>query len=375
MERLCYENYQTLERIGGIPSREIECSPDPCSPSRPAIDHRYHARDHIGREVQRTEEELETWLRFRWHQVMRRESPQANEEYTRIVRTYEQRQGHHEAVELSLSRQKRLDEWREYYIFEDRKRINYQMESERAIRSLKLLQERVKNGQHCNTTSVTSTTLPEQWGEPVSYDDQITEAHEQVHLANKKVATSRAQASLSAVAREILVSQAEEDLQSAQNHLKALESKIAELKEEVRAANEIRALTRAQRRVEHATTRLGQSKTLTKWIAEQIAGTALLLGKQGGQTVLDGWTEYYILLCSWLTSGQAPVKLNPWIGRIHADEPEKRLQVVLSWIRQELPHVAHNDAVSDVLPAQDCIHPGTYAHPSIKRATTDVASE
>ena len=100
--------------MGGRPSAPITLDPGPCPPSKSESDHlRYHIVD----QDDRMDYELGLWEDFREYQKGVRR-PEEFEKYVENVREHRQDTGIEWDVELREERQTKLDEWKEYYLYE-----------------------------------------------------------------------------------------------------------------------------------------------------------------------------------------------------------------------------------------------------------------
>jgi hypothetical protein len=231
-----------------------------------------------------------------------------------------------------------LDEWREYYVHEGRKRLALEKKRDRARKNLDLARQRVVEAE---LVGVSPDMLLVRLEELVWYDNRISQRRKEADLARKRLDVLREQAAFSAVAKEMLISQAEDDLQSAQRTLQAeILDEMEEMNKQVKSADAREALTVAQGRVDSITICLEQLDALVEWVAGQILETDpryTLRWHQHDHDLLDSWTEYYIHMRDRLTSGHARGDDDPWIEQMHPDKTKKRLQALLIWIERALP--------------------------------------
>ncbi|KAF2191255.1 hypothetical protein K469DRAFT_367718 [Zopfia rhizophila CBS 207.26] len=159
--------------MGGRPSREINPDPGPCPASKSDIDKRYYISDHWHREAGQIEREMKRWLDFRWQQFKMRENSKKFNKYKEAVHNYREEKGIDWAVELQLDRQTKLDEWREYYIYEHRKRRALEKALDRAKRELKPAKERMRKAKRNRSVGVPETVLSKRAAEMVRYREKI----------------------------------------------------------------------------------------------------------------------------------------------------------------------------------------------------------
>ena len=115
-----YGWYNDLLQMGGRPSAPINPDPGPCGPSKSDVDKPYHVADHWNRESNRVFGEYRRWKNFRDHQKSTRENAGLFLQYMARVDTHQEDEGLPPIMQLCLQadRQSKLDEWKEYYIFE-----------------------------------------------------------------------------------------------------------------------------------------------------------------------------------------------------------------------------------------------------------------
>ncbi|KAF2185940.1 hypothetical protein K469DRAFT_707616 [Zopfia rhizophila CBS 207.26] len=141
--------------MGGRPSREINPDPGPCPASKSDIDKRYH------------------------QQFIMRENSKKFNKYKEAVHNYREEKGIDWAVELQLDRQTKLDEWREYYIYEHRKRRALEKALDRAKRELEPAKERIMKAKQNGSVGVPETALLGRWGELIKYKRKIAQAQKE----------------------------------------------------------------------------------------------------------------------------------------------------------------------------------------------------
>jgi hypothetical protein len=120
MKNICYERSLQLSRLGGRPTHDLADDYDPHPASNLEAEQRYHVSDHWGRKVERAEMELDRWMQFRWHQFKAQRNLAERTRYIQAVHSYKEEQGLVWVSELSISRQTKVDEWKEYFIYEGR---------------------------------------------------------------------------------------------------------------------------------------------------------------------------------------------------------------------------------------------------------------
>ncbi|KAF2189975.1 hypothetical protein K469DRAFT_51217 [Zopfia rhizophila CBS 207.26] len=360
MGRIAEEKYKELKDMGGRPSREINPNPGPCPPWKSDIDKIYHVRDHWGREVGRLRNELARWLDFRWHQFRMRENSKIFNKYREAVHKHRQEKGIDWTVELQLGQQMKLDEWREYCIYEHRKRRALEKELDRAKRELEPVKERMRKAERNGSVGVPETTFSGRWGELIRYKEKISQAQKEVEMTQKRLEALGVEESLSAVARDLLITQAEEDLESAQKTLEAAKSdELEQLNKEAERKHAQEHLAIAQGKVNWANTRLEQLDTLLEWILGQFAEIATEYassswGSQQNRDLLDGWERYYVYMRERLQAKQDKDMTwfiqRGWKRGTEAEEarddllfPQERvrpLKALLTWIEREFPEIA-----------------------------------
>ena len=159
-----YENYPQLENMGGRSSRQINHDPGPCPTWKSDIDKKYHISDHWGRERGQIDEELARWLDFRWHQFKIRENQRTFNKYDKAVHMYLQEKAINWVVKLHLDQQTKLDEWKEYYIYEHRKRRALVKKLNRAKRELGPSKKRMMRAKRNGSVGISPTALSQWWG-------------------------------------------------------------------------------------------------------------------------------------------------------------------------------------------------------------------
>lgn len=364
VQRIAYRDYEKLKGLGGRASREINPDPGPCPASKSDMDKRYHVSDHWHRESGLIERELKRWLDFRWHQFRMRESSKMFNRYEEAVHKYRQEKGIDWTVELQLDRQTKLEEWREYYIYERRKRRALEKKLDREEKELELAKEKVMKAKRNGSVGVPFSVLSKRATEMVRYRENMTQAREEVEMAQKRLEVLRAEGSLSAATKNMLVEQAEEDLESVQKNLEAQKSdEMEQLRKEVQRDVAQSHLANCQGAVNYANIRLEQLDTLLKWIAGQFAEIATEYassswGSHHNRDLLEGWERYYVYMRERLQLEQdkdAEDLRSGWIReQTEAEEarddllfPQERvrpLKALLSWIEREFPEIASQHA-------------------------------
>ena len=132
-----YRTYNRLKKMGGRPSAPINPDPGPCDPSKSAIDKEYHISDHWHGERNRVGEEMRRWVEFRKHQERVRGDQESFEKYIEDVSKHIRDAGIKWTVQLQRKpeqqRKFRVDNWKEYYIYEHRKRRGLEKNLERVL--------------------------------------------------------------------------------------------------------------------------------------------------------------------------------------------------------------------------------------------------
>ncbi|KAF2186090.1 hypothetical protein K469DRAFT_153811 [Zopfia rhizophila CBS 207.26] len=231
-----------------------------------------------------------------------RENSKIFNKYKEAVHNYREEKGIDWAVELQLDRQTKLDEWREYYIYEHRKRRALEKALDRAKRELEPAKERMRKAKRNGSVEVPETVLSKRAAEMVRYGEKTSQAQKEVDIAQKRLEVLRMEESLSAAARDMLITQAEGDLESAQKRLEADKSDdLEQLSKEYEGVSAQSSLAHCQGAVNYANTRLEQLDTLLELIAGQSAEIATEYassswGSQHNRDLLDGWERYYVYM-------------------------------------------------------------------------------
>lgn len=359
---ITYRNHKKLKDLGGRPSREINPDPGVCPAFKSDIEKRYYVSDHWHGEAGRIGEETQRWLDFRWHQFKMREDSQKFNKYEEAVRKHRQEMSMDWAVELQLSRQTKLDEWREYYIYERKKRRALEKKLDQVTRKLKPAKERVMKAKCNGSVGVPPTALSKRWAELVDYEVKTSHARKEVDMAQKRLEVSRVEESLSPAAREALVTKAEEELESAQKRLKAEKSdELEQLGKEAERMNALEALEIAQGSVNYAKTCLEQLDTLLAWIKEQFAEIATEYAsssRRSKRALLESWEKYYVYMrerlqverdrdAEWAQIGCARKRTEAEEARDDLLFPQERvrpLKALLMWMEGEFPTIAAEHA-------------------------------
>ncbi|KAF2834207.1 hypothetical protein M501DRAFT_990484 [Patellaria atrata CBS 101060] len=354
-----YENYKDLKNVGGRPPREINPDPGPCPPWKSDIDKRYHAPDHWNGELWRTRDELTLWLDFRWHQFKKREDSKIFNKYKEAVHRYQQEKGTDWVVELQLNRQTKLDEWREYYIYEYRKRDTLEKELSRAKRELETAEERMMKAKQNGSVGIPEAVLWKRAAEMVRYREKISQAQKEVEIAQKRLEVLGVEELLSTTERNILTEQAEEDLKSAQKRLEAEKSdEIEQLRKEAQRDVARSNLGSCQVSVNYANTRLERLDTLLEWIAGQSTEVATEYassswGSKHNRDLLDGWEKYYVYMrerlkrvneqeeTCFLEIEREKTKTEEVMNDLLCPQDRVRpLKALLAWVEREFPEIA-----------------------------------
>ncbi|MCJ1245719.1 hypothetical protein MMC30_002923 [Trapelia coarctata] len=130
-----YQAYDDLIELGGTPSAPINPDPGPCPPSKSEVDKEYHISDHWGAEEVRVNDELERWKKFREYQQAVRRSLERFNKYTEEISSLVLEEGIKWAVNVQIhsEQQTKLDEWKEYYLFECTRRRDWEKKLERIL--------------------------------------------------------------------------------------------------------------------------------------------------------------------------------------------------------------------------------------------------
>ncbi|KAF2188839.1 hypothetical protein K469DRAFT_684140 [Zopfia rhizophila CBS 207.26] len=272
--------------------------------------------------------------------------------YKEAVHKHREEKGIDWVVELQLDRQMKLDEWREYCIYEHRKRRAMEKELDRAKRELEPAKERIMKAKRNGSAGVPFSVLSKRAAEMVSYDEKISQAQKEVDMAQKRLEVLRMEESLLAVEKDILITQAEEDLELAQKRLEA--EKSDELEAQA-------GLAHCQGAVNWANTRLEQLDTLLEWIAGEFAEIATEYassswGSQHNRDLLEGWERYYVYMRERLQAEQdrvARIVQEELKGRVLKHEryllqsekslverKEEQFKALWTWVEREFPEIA-----------------------------------
>jgi len=117
-----YQQYDGLFRMGGRSSAPIQTDPGVWNPA--VTDERLHISHHWVTEWRRTHSELERWKHFRRYQELKRRNTDEFDRYSLGILLYCQEQKDIQwnlKLEREPERQTKLDEWKEYYIYEHEK--------------------------------------------------------------------------------------------------------------------------------------------------------------------------------------------------------------------------------------------------------------
>jgi hypothetical protein len=141
-----YGYYNRLLLLGGRPSAEIQPDPGVWDPSIGG-DKELHVLHHWWQEGGRCYAELCRWEKFIEYQKSVRKDLETFLKYVDDVSWYQQRRGIEESLhphlELQPDRQTKLNEWKEYYLYEHRKLGPLEREVRRTQLALKSAQERL----------------------------------------------------------------------------------------------------------------------------------------------------------------------------------------------------------------------------------------
>ena len=165
--------------MGGRPSREINPDPGPCPAWKSDVQKRYHVSDHWNGEDGRTEGELKRWLDFRWHQFKMREDWNKFNEYKDAVHKHRQAKEIDWTVELQLDRQTKLDEWREYYIYEHRKRRALEKKLDQAMKNHEPVEKKFEEAKRNGSMGIPESVLLGRQADIWKYGKKISAAQEE----------------------------------------------------------------------------------------------------------------------------------------------------------------------------------------------------
>ena len=256
-----------MKTRGGRPSREINPEPGPCPPSKSDIDKEYHVEDHWCAEEGRTKKELARWEKFREYQESHRDSAEIFDKYKDRVSKFQQEKGIEWTAELQQDwqTQSQLVEWREYYIYEYRKRRALEKELKRAERKLALQEEKMRTAE--SNGSTVRVDLRGRAAESVKYQKEMSEARKEVELAQSRLAAAKIDVRLDAAERDASIWRAQEGLDTARKRLGATQSdELDMLHEEFERSGIEDGLRNCQGGVTCAEFYLEQLDTLLKWI-------------------------------------------------------------------------------------------------------------
>ena len=152
------EELGKLMEMGGRPTAPINPDPGPCNPSKSDIDKKHHTLDHLATEQHRAFKELTRWENFCSARQKPRRSQEAFTKYMERVRKLQQDMavGWSVQLELELKNQTKLDEWREYYIYEYSKKHGIERRLERAQREMEAAQKKMKEAE----SNASTKTVP-----------------------------------------------------------------------------------------------------------------------------------------------------------------------------------------------------------------------
>ena len=327
--------------MGGRPSREITTDPDLYPTSGLEEDEDHRIRNYWYSESERHRHEIDRWLDFRWDQYTLRKDPKTFNRLGKSALKYLRDKGMDWSVEFKLDRQTKLDEWKEYYIFELGDRPALERKVERAEQEMKRVSEL------CN--------------------QKMEKARQEVEVLQKSLEALKADESLEASKKADLISRAEKDLDLMQKRLEAETSDDLErLGKEFERNGRRPYLQGRVEDVAHAKRCLQRLDTLLEWIAAQFPEMCTVYTpssqeSQHDRDLLAGWEGYYTLMreklqrvresqayeqqssfwssgAMWSESEQAEME------RKYPMDHEKTLTTLLKWIEQEFPETVEDDA-------------------------------
>ncbi|RYN56248.1 hypothetical protein AA0117_g13255 [Alternaria alternata] len=362
LRRMADEKYKELKDMGGRPSRAINPDPGPCPAYKSDVNKRYHVSDHWSREAGKFERELNRWLDFRWRQFKVRENSKVFNKYKEAIHAYQEKKEIGWVVELQLDRQTKSDEWKEYYIYEYRKRRALENKLDRAKKELEPAKEEMRKAERNGSVGVPEIAFSGRWRNLIEYDKKISRAQQEVNITQKRLNVLRFEKSLSDVKKDYMITRAEEDLESAQKRLKAEKSDELEQLSNGSAREHAQAVVAsAQGKVNYAHTRLEQLDTLLEWIAGQFTEIATEYASSGWENqhnrdLLDGWEKYYAYMRERLQAAQdrvAEIVQEEAEGRMLKHErhlfqceqgrvkhKEEEFKALWAWIKLEFPEIA-----------------------------------
>ncbi len=263
--------YDRLIAIGGRPSAPINPDPDPCPSWKTGINKQYHALDYLLNESGRAYRELQQWKDFRSHRQMSRRSLEDFNKYKERIRRFEQEKGIEWTVQLQLEleQQTKLNEWREYYIYEYRKRDRLQVRYERAQLEMKEAQEKLKVAA-LNGSKISDTILKARSEESLRYDKKMEEAREELRSAQKRLKEMEASESHGAI------ESARSGLEEAQKRLEVAKSdEMEQLVNEWKRKGMENGVEHAIRGLSGASLDLEALDSRLKWIAGEFPKIAV----------------------------------------------------------------------------------------------------
>lgn len=203
MKSLRDETRTQLRRMGGRPTRECTDNGDPYTPSTEYETERaYQTRDHWGRRVEQAESEWNRWMQFRRHQYESRRTPAERTRHIQDVHSCTQEQGLDWILELSLSHQTKIDEWREYLIFERRKCTALERRLVGAQQDLATARQQAVELERCKPLGTSHEISSGQWQELLSYDKQRTQAEKRLKITQKRLDVLSSNNELSVTAKK-----------------------------------------------------------------------------------------------------------------------------------------------------------------------------
>lgn len=260
-----YRNCKELKELGGRPSCDVNTDPVPCDPWKSASDKKWHGADHWNGEDIRTTAELTRWKDFRKHQKRVRKNSEIFSKYEENVQKFQDETNISWAVGLQKEweRQSKMDEWKEYYIYEYRKRRIREKELRQAIQEFKLGQEELRAAGGATVTA----NLWSRAKESAEYRQKLLEAKKEEEQAQKTLEAVKVDAPREAIERDALIKRAQKGLESAKRKLMETRSDEMDIlnKEFDRAGIE-QGLRRRRQCVMNAESRLIRLDTLLRWI-------------------------------------------------------------------------------------------------------------